>query len=95
MTITTPWSPVGYLVYKRTYARPKPDTVDETEDWGETVDRVIRSCRDQLNCGFTPDEEQRLREYHLKLKGTVSGRKLWQCGTETVDKLGLASMQNC
>jgi adenosylcobalamin-dependent ribonucleoside-triphosphate reductase len=31
----------------------------------------------------------------LELKGTVAGRFLWQMGTETVDRLGLASLQNC
>jgi ribonucleotide reductase alpha subunit len=31
----------------------------------------------------------------LSLKGTVAGRFLWQLGTETVDKLGLPSLQNC
>ncbi len=31
----------------------------------------------------------------LDLKGTVAGRFLWQLGTSTVDRLGLASLQNC
>ena len=31
----------------------------------------------------------------LELKGTVAGRFLWQLGTDTVGKLGLASLQNC
>jgi hypothetical protein len=31
----------------------------------------------------------------LTLKGTVAGRFLWQLGTETVNRLGLASLQNC
>jgi ribonucleotide reductase alpha subunit len=31
----------------------------------------------------------------MELKGTVAGRFLWQMGTGTVDKLGLASLQNC
>ena len=30
-----------------------------------------------------------------QLKGTVAGRFLWQLGTETVDRLGLLSLQNC
>ena len=93
----TPWSSVGYLTYKRTYARalPESDSPDATEEWEETVDRVVRACREQLGCGFTEAEEERLRGYHLALKGTVAGRFLWQLGTGTVSKLGLASLQNC
>jgi ribonucleoside-triphosphate reductase len=31
----------------------------------------------------------------LQLRGAVAGRFLWQLGTTTVDKLGMASLQNC
>lgn len=31
----------------------------------------------------------------MQLKGTVAGRFLWQLGTDTVDRLGLSSLQNC
>jgi adenosylcobalamin-dependent ribonucleoside-triphosphate reductase len=31
----------------------------------------------------------------MELKGTVAGRFLWQMGTDTVGRLGLASLQNC
>jgi len=48
-----------------------------------------------LNVGFTAEEEERLTEYFLKLKCSVAGRFWWQLGTKTVDKLGLASLQNC
>lgn len=92
--IETPWSTVGYLTYKRTYARPLENT-DQTEEFADTVERVIAACRTQLNVGFTQDEEDRLREYFLKLKCSVAGRFLWQLGTKTVDRLGLASLQNC
>lgn len=93
----TPWSSVGYLTYKRTYARrlieDSPDS--PTEEWGDTVERVIRASQEQLNCGFTPEEEDRLRSYFMSLKGSVAGRFLWQLGTTTVAKHGLASLQNC
>jgi len=93
----TPWSTIGYLVYKRTYARRlnEADANSPTEEFEQTVDRVVQACENQLNCGFTKDEEKRLRKYLLELKGTIAGRFLWQLGTETVDKLGLASLQNC
>jgi len=88
----TNWSTVGYLTYKRTYARP---IGDRTEEFPETVERVLEACRTQLKVGFTIDEEYRLREHFLKLKCSVAGRFLWQLGTNTVDKLGLSSLQNC
>lgn len=93
----TPWSTIGYLVYKRTYARrlDENDPSSATEEFEQTVDRIITACAEQLSCGFTKDEEQRLRNYMLELKGTVAGRFLWQLGTDTVGKLGLASLQNC
>jgi len=89
----TPWSSVGYLVYKRTYARPLEDST--TEEWPDTIDRIVEACRDQLKVGFTTAEEHRVRKYMTELKGTVAGRFLWQLGTTTVDKLGLLSLQNC
>ena len=89
----TPWSSVGYLTYKRTYSR-KLDN-NQTEEFEDTVNRVVTAAKEQLNCGFTSDEENRLRKYLMELKGSVAGRFLWQLGTETVDKLGLASLQNC
>ena len=97
MTTLTPWSSVGYLTYKRTYARrlDENDINSPTEEFPDTVERVIKACDEQLKCGFSKDEEQRLRDYLLGLKGSVAGRFWWQLGTDTVDKLGLSSLQNC
>lgn len=96
-TINTPFSTVGYLTYKRTYARrlDEQDINSPTEEFPDTVNRVVRACNEQLGVGFTEDEQERLRGYLLGLKGTVAGRFLWQLGTKTVDTLGLASLQNC
>lgn len=91
----TPWSTVGYLCMKRTYARRLDDTGTETEEWKDVVDRVVRGCNEQLGCDFTEEEQDRLRQHHLALRGTVAGRFLWQIGTSTVDRLGLPSLQNC
>jgi ribonucleotide reductase alpha subunit len=88
-----PWGPVGYVTYKRTYSRPTKN--GRTEEWQDTIERVVESCRDQLEVGFTQQEENDLREIMTKLKGTVAGRFLWQLGTKTVDRLGLPSLQNC
>ena len=90
---TIPWGEVGYPVFKRTYSRPMEN--GQTEEWSDTIERVIDACRDQLNCGFTTFEEGQVRDMMMELKGTVAGRFLWQLGTETVDRLGLPSLQNC
>lgn len=94
---TTPWSSVGYLTYKRTYARrlDEQDINSATEEFPDTVERVIKATDTQLGCGFTEDEQARLRSYLLGLKGSVAGRFWWQLGTETVNQLGLSSLQNC
>lgn len=93
----TPWSSVGYLTYKRTYSRrlDENNINSATEEFPDTINRVINAAQNQLKCGFTQEEEQKLREYLLGLKGSVAGRFLWQMGTGTVEKLGMASLQNC
>ena len=91
--IVTPWSTVGYLTYKRTYSRVLPE--GGTEEWPDTVARVLTAAEEQLGVGFTEDEQRRFAGHMLGLKGTVAGRFLWQMGTSTVDRLGLLSLQNC
>ena len=93
----TPWSSVGLITYKRTYARrlDEQDINSATEEFPDTVERVVTATDTQLGVGFTDDEKTRLRTYLLGLKGSVAGRFWWQLGTETVNQLGLASLQNC
>lgn len=95
--IETPFSTIGYITYKRTYARRlNPAESDSpTEEFSDTINRVVDATNTQLGVGFTVEEQERLRKYLLQLKGTVAGRFLWQLGTDTVNKLGLASLQNC
>ena len=93
--INTPWSSIGYLTYKRTYSRPMENSNGASEEFSDTINRVIEACDTQLEVGFTPAEEDRLRDYFMGLKASVAGRFLWQLGTKTVDRLGLASLQNC
>jgi len=90
---TIPWGEVGYPTFKRTYSRPLKN--GKTEEWEDTVERVIEACNKQLKCGFSTQEQDSIREMMLNLKGTVAGRFLWQLGTKTVDRLGLPSLQNC
>lgn len=95
--VKTPWSSVGYLTMKRTYARRmnENDANSDTEEWADIVNRVVRGAQKQLKCNFTQEEEYRLKKYLLELKGSVAGRFLWQLGTRTVDNLGMSSLQNC
>ena len=97
LSVNTPWSSVGYLTYKRTYARRlnESDIHSPTEEFTDTVKRVVNAADTQLGCNFTADENARLTKYLLELKGIVAGRFLWQLGTDTVNKLGLSSLQNC
>jgi ribonucleotide reductase alpha subunit len=92
MNVKTPWGEIGYVTYKRTYSRKMNDT---TEEFTDTVERVLNAADTQLNVGFTAAERARARDYMLGLKGIVAGRFLWQLGTKTVEKFGLASLQNC
>jgi ribonucleotide reductase alpha subunit len=93
----TPWGEIGYITYKRTYSRKlnENDQDSITEEFDQTIDRILNACDNQLNVGFTQEEEEKVKNYMLSLKGIVAGRFLWQLGTKTVNKFGLASLQNC
>ena len=71
---TAPWgfNGLGYIVYKRTYARPIFDgdsnTVLRTEEWHETVQRVVNGAQD-IGARLTEDEAVRLYDYLFNLKG--------------------------
>jgi ribonucleoside-triphosphate reductase (thioredoxin) len=97
MTQTTPWGPIGFITYKRTYSRRlnESDSNSPTEEFPQTIDRIMQACDTQLGCGFDAEETEYLRNAFLQLKASVAGRFLWQLGTKTVDNLGLFSLQNC
>ena len=63
----TPWSSVGLITYKRTYARRlnEQDINSATEEFPDTVERVVTATDTQLGVGFTDDEKTRLRTYLL------------------------------
>ena len=87
---------LGYVVYKRTYARKKDDGT--TEEWWETCERVtnwVAETHEKIGVAMPRNWYEKLYDYMFTLKGTVSGRLLWQAGTSTVDKLGGASLCNC
>jgi ribonucleoside-triphosphate reductase (thioredoxin) len=90
-----PWGPLGYVTYKRTYSRRLETDPTHTEEYHDSVMRVLKSCQQQLHVGFTQEEVDHAYEYLMSLKCSVAGRFLWQLGAPTVDRLGLASLQNC
>ena len=94
--VITPWGMLGYITYKRTYARRLNDNdPDKTEEFRDTILRILDACQKQLHVGFTNEELKKAYYYFMSLKCSVAGRFLWQLGTSTVDKLGLLSLQNC
>jgi ribonucleotide reductase alpha subunit len=93
--VTTPWGMLGYITYKRTYARRLNEDSEKTEEFRDTILRVLDASQKQLNVGFTNQELKKAYSYFMKLKCSVGGRFLWQMNTKTVDNLGLMSLQNC
>lgn len=83
---------LGYIVYKRTYARLKEDGT--TEEWNETVERCINGAQ-KVGAGYTKEEAERIYDYVFNLKCNFAGRMLWQLGTSTVDRFGANSLLNC
>lgn len=95
--VSTPWGEIGYITFKRTYARrlDENDVNSPTEEFNQVIEREIKACKEQLNVGFTEEEEDYYFKTRMQLKWSVAGRFMWQLGTKTVDKLGLPSLQNC
>jgi len=83
---------LGYIVYKRTYARLKED--GKTEEWHETVRRCINGAQ-KIGANYTQEEAEQLFDLIFNLKCNFAGRMLWQLGTPTVDHFGANSLLNC
>ena len=87
---------LGYVVYKRTYAR-KLET-GGTEEWYQTVQRCVNwlwETHKSMDMKLDTSYYEELYDTVFNLKANFSGRMLWQAGTETVDRLGGASLANC
>lgn len=95
--INIPFGEIGYITYKRTYARRLNDSDPDskTEEFWQTVEREISAYDRQLKLSFTEEEKNRYKDLRHNLKISPAGRFMWQLGTKTVDKLGLPSLQNC
>lgn len=95
--VITPWGMLGYITYKRTYARLLKEESEDgtTEEYCNTIKRILTASQKQLGVGFTNEELKKAYYYLMSLKCSVAGRFAWQLGTKTVDNLGIMSLQNC
>jgi len=83
---------LGYVVYKRTYARNKPDGTKE--EWYETVERCVRGGQ-AIGACWTKEEAERLYDHVFNLRCNFAGRSLWQLGTDKVNRFQANSLINC
>lgn len=93
-TKQVPWGPVGFVVYKRTYAR-RVEGQDRTEEWFETVARCVNDIMKISRGAISLEEGEKLYDHVFNLRACFSGRSLWQLGSPTVSKLGASSLINC
>jgi ribonucleotide reductase alpha subunit len=82
---------LGYIVFKRTYARVLEE---RTEEWHETIQRCIEGAQ-EIGASYTKEEAERLFDHVFNLRCSFGGRMLWQLGTDTVRRIGAASLLNC
>ena len=83
---------LGYIVYKRTYARLKDD--GQKEEWHETIRRCINGAQ-KIGANYSQEEAEQLFDLIYNLKCNFAGRMLWQLGTPTIDRFGANSLLNC
>lgn len=99
------WGPLGYITYKRTYARIIEDKNRKEEFW-ETIRRVVEGCYSiqkehckKLSLPWSDEKAQRsakrMFEKIWNFKFLPPGRGLWMMGTEFVQKNGSMSLNNC
>lgn len=97
-----PWGPLGYVTYKRTYARPLDDGSGLSEEWYQTCRRVIEGMFTiqkrwvySLGLEWNDTKAQRTAketyDRMFYLKWTPAGRGLWQMGTDFVEKRGIGA----
>lgn len=99
------WGPVGYITYKRTYARVI-EKENRTEEYWETLKRVVEGCYTiQLNhcrnlkLPWNAHKAQKSAQemYNLMwdFKFLPPGRGLWAMGAPFIYERGSAAMCNC
>ncbi|MGE3483169.1 MAG: hypothetical protein AB7L09_00170 [Nitrospira sp.] len=100
------WGPVGKFTFKRTYARPISEDNDQTEEFYQTLARIVDGvytvqkwhCRHH-NLPWSDSKAQRSAQMMFQLmwdfKFLPGGRGLWMMGTPYVEVHGSAALNNC
>ncbi len=99
------WGPLGYITYKRTYARII-ETENRKEEFWETVRRVVEGCYSiqkehcmKLSLPWIEDKAQRSAQTMYQkiwnFKMSPPGRGLWMMGTEFIARHGSMALNNC
>lgn len=100
------WGPLGYVTYKRTYARPVLTETERTEEYWETCRRVVEGCYTiqlthcrNLKLPWDKQKAQRSAQEMFRLmwdfKFLPPGRGLWMMGTDYIYQRGSAALNNC
>jgi hypothetical protein len=104
-----PWGPIGYITFKRTYARRLSEFVpntEGTEEWWQTCRRVVEGMFNvqkehvvrlglEWNDGKAQQTAKDAYERLFNLKWTPPGRGLWMMGTKFVEEKTGAALFNC
>ncbi|MFX1371771.1 MAG: HNH endonuclease [Promethearchaeota archaeon] len=99
------WGPLGYITYKRTYARIIEKENRKEEFW-ETIKRVIEGCYSvqkehciKLSLPWSDEKAQKSAQTMFNkiwnFKFLPPGRGLWMMGTEFIARHGSMSLNNC
>ena len=99
------WGPLGYVTYKRTYARLVEGENRKEEFW-ETVRRVVEGCYSiqkehcmKLSLPWSDKKAQKsaqkMFEKIWNFKCSPPGRGLWMMGTEFIARHGSMALNNC
>tara|TARA_R110002110_G_scaffold92226_12_gene240298 strand:+ start:3688 stop:5655 length:1968 start_codon:yes stop_codon:yes gene_type:complete len=108
-TTEVPWGPIGYITFKRSYARRLSEfdaTATGTEEWWQTCRRVVEGMFNiqkehvvRLGLEWNDNKAQQTAkdafERLFNLKWTPPGRGLWMMGTKFVEEKTGAALFNC
>jgi hypothetical protein len=108
-TKEVPWGPVGYPVFKRTYARLLSETepgTPGTEEWWQACRRVIEGMftiqklhivthRLPWNDAKAQRAAKDAYERMFVMKWLPPGRGIWLMGSDFIEERGGAALNNC
>lgn len=94
-TQVPPWgfNGLGEVVYLRTYSR-RIEELNRNETWTETVQRCVNGAL-EIGTPWTPKQAEQIFDHVFNLRGSFSGRALWQLGTPLIKQFNASSLNNC